>query len=380
MRIVAIALVVSACSLAGSPVSTDGPVATPAVTTTSGVTVTTAEDAPSTTVSSVTTVTLPEFTGLVYQTIAEDVPFPVMLIPAGSGDLLATKDGHVFGFGAQGVGDVIVDISDRVRNSGEQGLLGMAESEGRIFLHYTANNGDTVVSEITDGEKEILRLSQPAGNHNGGMLQFGPGGYLYLGLGDGGGAGDRYGNGQNTSTLLGGIVRIDIVTGESVLWSYGLRNPWRFSFDGDTLYIGDVGQGSYEEIDVVAYAEGGYNFGWPVTEGRHCFSPRRQCDTGGLTLPEVEIEHGDGGACSITGGVVYRGKEIPEIVGQYLFSDYCGGWLRSFRWDGSTPQIEDWTGQVGIPGRVVSFGTDSGGEVYVLTESAVLKLVAVRSG
>jgi len=319
-------------------------------------------------------------TGLAFETVATDLPFPVVLAPAGAGSLLATKDGRVWAFDPrEGVGEVVLDIRDRVRDQGEQGLLGMAERDGRIFIHYTATNGDTVVSEFTGAERVMLRLAQPAANHNGGMLQFGPGGFLYLGLGDGGGAGDIYGHGQNTDSLLGGIVRIDVDSDQATLWSYGLRNPWRFWFDAETLYIGDVGQNTYEEIDVVEFAESGFNFGWPITEALHCFSPRSGCETEGLTLPIVEVAHGDAGTCSITGGLVYRGRAIPELGGHYFYSDYCGSWLRSFFWDGSmATDRRDWV--PGPAGRVVSFGVDEDGEIYVLTEAAVLRLVPVRAG
>lgn len=225
----------------------------------------------------------------------------------------------------------------------------------------------------------LLTVAQPAGNHNGGMVQFGPDGMLHLGLGDGGGSNDRFGHGQNTETLLGGIVRIDPNSGASTLWSSGLRNPYRFWFDGDVLYIGDVGQNAYEEIDVVVFDPAGFNFGWPITEGLQCFSPRSGCDTEGITLPLVEVEHGDAGTCSIIGGVVYRGAAIPELDGHYFYSDYCGGWLRSFVSDGATLSAErDWTDEVGRVDNVVSFGTDHNGEIYLLTANAIRRIVPVR--
>jgi glucose/arabinose dehydrogenase len=239
-----------------------------------------------------------------------------------------------------------------------------------------------VVAELDfeTGERRIIfELVQPAGNHNGGMLQFGPDGMLYLGLGDGGGANDQFGHGQNAETLLGGIVRIDAESGSPELWSYGLRNPYRFWFDGEVLYIGDVGQGAYEEIDVVPFVADGYNFGWPITEGLHCFAPRSGCDVDGITLPLVEIAHGDAGTCSVTGGVVYRGTAAPELDGVYFYSDYCGGWLRSFVYaGGEATEHRDWTDQVGVPGNVVSFGVDHEGEMYVLTTTTILKVDPIR--
>jgi glucose/arabinose dehydrogenase len=258
---------------------------------------------------------------------------------------------------------------------------------GRLFVHYTGSGGKTVLSEFSmsspvsadpDSEKVLLEVRQPASNHNGGMIQFDSRGYLLVGLGDGGGANDQFGNGQNLSTLLGGLVRIDVDTGEASLFNYGLRNPWRFWIDGDLIYVADVGQNTYEEVSVVELEEG-TNFGWPITEGLHCFRPSSGCDTTGLTLPVIEIAHGDGGTCSVTGGLVYRGAQIPELVGEYFYSDYCGGYLRSLRYsDGAVVSETDWTDQVGVPGRVTGFGLDGEGELYVTTESKIFRLVGVR--
>jgi hypothetical protein len=223
----------------------------------------------------------------------------------------------------------------------------------------------------------LLEVDQPAGNHNGGMILFDAEGRLLVGLGDGGGANDVHGNGQNTETLLGGIVAVDTSGGGGTLFNYGLRNPWRFWLDGDQIYIADVGQGTYEEVNV-APLQPDINFGWPITEGLHCFSPSSGCDTDGITMPVVEIAHGDAGSCSITGGVVYRGAQIPELDGHYLFSDYCGGYLRSFDTAADEIEIVDWTDDVGVPGMITGFGIDGDGEVYVSTTGSVLKLVAVR--
>jgi glucose/arabinose dehydrogenase len=296
--------------------------------------------------------------------------------------LAGFRDGRVHSFDGASLSDEpLFDLE--VATDGERGLLGMeAADDDLVYVHYSDPAGDTVVAAVTVSTGEqwvLLTVGQPASNHNGGMIQIGPDGMLYLGLGDGGGSDDRFGNGQNTETLLGGIVRIDPSSGESALWSYGLRNPYRFWFDGDVLYIGDVGQGAYEEVDVVAFDPEGFNFGWPITEGLHCFSPRSGCDVEGLTLPLVEVEHGDAGTCSITGGVVYRGAAIPELDGHYLYSDYCGGWLRSFRYAaGEVVDQRDWTSDVGSPGNVVSFGVDHTGEVYVLTTDAIRRIVPVR--
>lgn len=328
----------------------------------------------------------PPLQSLEYTTVAE-VGFPI-IVTARPGDpyaLAATRGGVIRVFDDGGLGEVVVDISGRTTVDGERGLLGLArhpDDDGRLFLHYTDPSGDTVVSEMTmtgaradpASERVLLTVAQPAGNHNGGMIQFGPDGALYLGLGDGGGAGDRYGNGQNTDTLLGGLVRIDVDTGEAALWQFGLRNPWRFWIDGDSVWIADVGQGAFEEIDLADITRAGVNYGWPLMEGAACYAVA-PCERDDLTLPLVEIARGDGGSCAVTGGVVYRGSAIPELEGRFLFSDYCGGYLRSVGPDGA---VEDHTDMVGTAGQVVSFGVDGEGEVYVLTTDRILRIDPVR--
>ncbi len=328
--------------------------------------------------------------GLVYTEITSGLPFPVMLVPRpGDGVLfLATKDGHVWSL-ETGTPVRVMDISDHVRNSGEQGLLGMAfhpEDPARLFLHYSDPNGDTVVSEFNKfdaaSERLIFQLEQLAANHNGGTIAFGPEGLLWLGLGDGGGSGDTFGTGQTTDDLLAGILRFDADRqGEVVpeVWAIGLRNPWRFSFDGDLVYIGDVGQYAYEEINVAPVESASLNYGWPVTEGLHCFEPREGCRTDGFTRPVLEVSHADTGTCSITGGAVYRGSAIPELVGHYFYSDYCAGWLRSFLYqDGRATEPRDWTEQVGVPGNVISFSTDAAGEIYLMTDTTLFRIDPVR--
>jgi glucose/arabinose dehydrogenase len=342
-----------------------------------------------TTTSPATTTTLAPLESLAYEEIAA-VEFPIHMVTWGESALIATKDGQVWAFENGELGDApLLDISDQVRNDGEQGFLAIAVhpgDESRVFAHYSDNDGDTVVSELAwDGEalgaeEVIFTHDQPASNHNGGMIQFGADGALYLGLGDGGRSNDVFGNGQNTETLLGGLVRIDVDGGgEPTLWQYGLRNPWRFWIDGDSIYIADVGQNAFEEINLASLDEG-HNYGWPITEGLHCFSPASGCDTEGLTLPIVEVGHGDAGTCSITGGVLYSGAAIPEIVGQFFYSDYCGGYLRSFSYDTGEVSETDWTEQVGVPGSIASFGVDGAGEMYVLTTDRILKVVPVRAG
>jgi glucose/arabinose dehydrogenase len=237
----------------------------------------------------------------------------------------------------------------------------------------------------------LLEVVQPTDRHNAGMLQFGPDGYLYVSLGEGGAASE---NAQNSNTLLGSILRIDVdggapyavppdnpfVDGEAPeVWAIGLRNPWRFSIDPatETMFIADVGHSDWEEINAVPLAPVGYNFGWLPMEGTRCF--QAGCDTSGKTLPVLEYSHSQG--CSISGGFVYRGKAIPEIDGHYFYSDWCQGWIRSFRLDGSEVVDEtDWTEELGSPGQVTSFGTDAAGELYVTTwDGLVFKIVAVRN-
>lgn len=332
-----------------------------------------------------TSTTLPPLTGLEYEMVAE-ASFPIMLTARPGDDfaLLALRGGQVLRFD-DGMGETVLDLSENTTTDGERGLLGLArhpEEDGRLFVHYTDRAGDTVVSEFSfdgsvvdaDSEQVLLEVGQPAANHNGGMIQFGPDGALYLGLGDGGASGDRFGNGQNSDTLLGGIVRIDVDTAESELWHLGLRNPWRFWIDGDDIWIADVGQNSYEEVDLADLTLPDVNYGWPIMEGEHCFQTD-PCDTTDLTSPLIEIAQGDAGTCSITGGVTYRGSAIPELEGEFLFSDYCGGYLRSVDRDG---EVDDHTDEVGALDSVVSFGVDGNGEAYVLTTDRVLRLAALR--
>ncbi|MFP5333653.1 MAG: PQQ-dependent sugar dehydrogenase [Acidimicrobiia bacterium] len=379
-------VVLAACTAEGvAPSVTDQPAAPTSVTestTTSTASTTTSTTSTSSTAAPSST-TLPPLAGLTYTVVSDGLDFPMLVMPwTEDTSLIGFRDGRIHRFdGALVDSQPIVDLA--VSTDGERGLLGFdTDGDSTLYVHYSDPAGTTTVSAIdaeTGTERILLRVRQPASNHNGGMLQFGPDGLLYLGLGDGGGANDRFGHAQNTDTLLGGIVRIDPDSGDAELWSYGLRNPYRFWIDGARMYIADVGQNAFEEIDVVDIGADGYNFGWPITEGLHCFSPASGCDTSGLTLPVLEYPHGDGGACSVTGGVVYRGGRIPELGGHYLFSDYCGGWLRSFVYDGSVPpEVVDWTGDVGVPGRVVSFGVDHHGDVYVLTPAALYRIDPVR--
>ena len=296
-----------------------------------------------------------------------------------------------------------LDVSGRISTGGERGLLGLAfhpgyAQNGRFFVNYTDGNGDTHVAEFhatpgTDtadagSERQVLFVTQPFANHNGGGLAFGRDGMLYIGLGDGGSGGDPFRNGQNLGTLLGKMLRIDVDRGtpytvpadnpftgtagaRGEIWAYGLRNPWRFAFDGSTgdLVIADVGQSQWEEIDVgLASRRGGENYGWNVTEGNHCFQPASGCNTAGITPPVLEYDHGEG--CSITGGVVYRGCRLPGYQGTYFYADYCSHFVRSVRLDGGrASEPRDWTAPLGRGlNNPTSFGVDAEGEAYIVDQ------------
>ena len=301
-----------------------------------------------------------------------------------------------------------LDLTGKVLSQGnEQGLLSVAfhpdyAANGQFFVNYTRlGDGATVVERYTVSKMEpnqadglsgrpVLVIAQPESNHNGGQLQFGPGGYLYIGMGDGGGAGDRHGaigNGQNPQALLGKLLRLDVTDQETYavpvtnpfgdeVWALGLRNPWRFSFDRVTgdLYLADVGQNTYEEVNFQAAASaGGENYGWRIMEGLHCYAPQENCQQAGLTLPVAEYSHAEGG-CSITGGYVYRGEKYPALAGQYFFGDYCTGNIWSLQRDGDQwPLSKRFTADR----RISSFGEDVNGEVYVIDHGgAVLQLTA----
>ena len=339
--------------------------------------------------------------------VADGLADPIGITAAGdgSGRLFVNERGgrvRVIGPGGNLRGEPFVDLSNRLVAGGERGLLGLAfhpefATNRRLFVHYSrAGDGATVVSELrasadlssadAGSERIILTLTQPFANHNGGQLEFGPDGYLYIGLGDGGSGGDPFDNGQNPNVLLGKILRIDVDgqpqgrrayalppdnpfgvdgadpgAGLPEIWALGLRNPWRFSFDpeGGDLYIGDVGQGDYEEIDrQPGDSAGGENYGWNEMEGRHCYIG--ECDQTGYVKPIAEYRHDLG--CSVTGGYVYRGAAQPALQGTYVFSDYCSGIIFTLQVDAGTITPK----QVLESGLSVSaFGTDEDGEIYV---------------
>jgi len=313
--------------------------------------------------------------------------------------------------------DLFLDISDRVGSDGsEQGLLGLAfapdyAESGLFYVNYTDLDGNTVVSRFSvsddpnvadpDSEAVTLQQEQPRPNHNGGVLEFGPDGYLYIGLGDGGGQGDPNGNGQSLQTWLGKILRIDVdpaqigdgatyavpddnpfvddVDARPEIWAYGLRNPWRFTFDRETgdLWIGDVGQSQIEEVTMLPAANGGgQNLGWNITEGSSCYA-EPACDQSGLTPPTLEYTH-DVGGCSVTGGYVYRGESLPDLRNVYIFADFCTGLL----WGAGQGPQGGWVMSEPIETglSISSFGEDAAGEVYLtdLSGGAVYRLTAAE--
>ncbi len=281
-----------------------------------------------------------------------------------------------------------LDIAERVDDTGnEQGLLGLAfhpdfASNGFFYVNYTEQGGNTVIARFTatgntadpNSEVRLLGVQQPFPNHNGGGLAFGPDGYLYIGLGDGGSGGDPQGNGQNLKTLLGKILRIDVNSGDpyavpsdnpfgNEIFHYGLRNPWRFSFDALTgdLWIGDVGQGSWEEIDFLpAGTPGGINFGWNRYEGLHDYSSGAQIEN--YRPPLFEYSHTEG--CSVTGGYVYRGA-MPEWQGVYFYGDFCSGKVwGALRLADASEETSVSTVLFETGAAITSFGVDESGEVY----------------
>lgn len=301
-----------------------------------------------------------------------------------------------------------LDIRSRIRSGGERGLLSVAfhpdyASNGFFYVNYTDLQGATRVERYQvgsdpdaanpDSAKLILMVPQPFANHNGGLNKFGPDGMLWIGMGDGGGAGDPQRHGQNRQSLHGKMLRIDVNGGDPYaippdnpfinstdtrpeIWALGLRNPWRFSFDRATgdLYVGDVGQNALEEIDVEPAGEGGRNYGWPIMEGTRCFDPPSGCDTSGLTLPV--LDYGRDAGCSVTGGYVYRGSAIPGLVGRYLYGDYCSNRVWTFRWqDGVVSEHVELTDDLESTERIeglTSFGEDAAGEFYLVSQGGAV--------
>jgi glucose/arabinose dehydrogenase len=309
-----------------------------------------------------------------------------------------------------------LDIADRITSGGERGLLGVAfhpnfPTDPRVFVDYTDDNGDTRVSSFTvdpaspdrvdaKTERRLVFVKQPYANHNGGAVVFGPDGYLYIAMGDGGSGGDPQGNGQSLKTLLGKILRIDVdhTTGDRgyaippdnpfadgadesqpEIWLTGLRNPWRMSFDRATgdLWIGDVGQGAWEEIDVQrAGVPGGTNFGWNRMEGSHCYRPTTGCTDPSLTLPVTDYGHKEG--CTVIGGNVDRGTDQPALGGGYLFADYCSG--RVWAIDPSSNAFREPTQVATTDHNFAALGEDERGELYAVDISggSLLRVTGTR--
>ncbi len=342
-------------------------------------------------------------------TSANDGTGRVFIVEKG-GRILVRKNGAI-------LATPFLDIHGSVSKGNEQGLLGLAfhpsfKTNHKFYVNFTNTAGDTRVREyrasttnpdraVASSARSLLSIDQPYANHNGGMLAFGPGGYLYLGFGDGGSGNDPGNRAQSVSTLLGKILRIDVngrtstkayripssnpyvgKTGLDEIWQRGLRNPWRFSFDraNGYLWIGDVGQGSYEEVDRAANTSSGpgraYNWGWRVMEGRHCHIPSSGCSTSGKKLPLYEYTHASNGRCAVTGGYVYRGKAIPALLGWYVFGDYCSGEIFAIRANASYPPTRVTLAGAGSGRLISSFGETAGGEIYVVDLRGNIYLIA----
>ncbi len=340
--------------------------------------------------------------------MAKGLSDPVGVTNAGDARLyVSERGGRIMAIAADGRATLFGDLSAKIIAGGERGLLGLAfhpdyQHNRRLFVDYTragagADAGDTVIAELRaspDGaridaarERILLIVDQPAANHNGGQLAFGADGYLYIGFGDGGGGGDPFGNGQRTDALLGSILRIDVDAppakgkayaippdnssaaggGAPEVWAKGLRNPWRFSFDREKsqIWIGEVGQGTYEEIDRAPATSGGMNYGWPILEGNHCFEAATCQPPRGYQPPITEYTHADG--CSVTGGYVYRGTAQPGLAGFYLFGDYCSGNLWAIRADAAAPAGSTVAPQLALATglAISSFGDGVDGELYL---------------
>lgn len=376
--------------------------------------------AETTTTSTTVTTTEPldPLLGLGTELVADgfDQPVHVAAVPGSDHLVVVERKGMVKAVNST-TGEVatepFLDLTDPavlLSSSIEQGLLGLAfapdfETSRRLYAYWTNPDGDTVLARFTSGElagattgpvanpdsmEVLLTVEQPAERHNAGHLEFGPDGLLYVAVGDGGSGGEPA---QDTTNLLGTILRLDVsgTTGyqsvdgnpfNSEIWVYGLRNPWRFAIDPDdeTIYIGDVGQDSFEEINVINLDGAGTDFGWREMEGDRCF--RSGCDTNGRTIPVLQVEHDQG--CSITGGRVYRGAAIPEFNGHYFFGDWCKSFVRSFRLDGEPVSASvvdqlDHGDSLAAVGQVTSFGTDGDGELLTVNWTGELhRIVAVR--
>ncbi len=342
---------------------------------------------------------------LALELVAGGLERPLGLAHAGDGSgrlFVVLQDGRVLIHDGGGLlAEPFLDLSSRVSCCGERGLLGLAfhpdyAANGLFYVSYTAGNGDSVISRLSvsgdpdradaGSEEELLRFAQPFGNHNGGHLAFGPDGFLYVASGDGGSGGDPQNNGQSLDTLLGKLLRIDVDGGfpyavppdnpftgvagaRGEIWAYGLRNPWRFSFDRATgdLYVADVGQARREEVDFEpAGGDGGRNYGWRRMEGSACFDPATGCDDGTLTLPVVDYTHALG--CSVTGGYRYRGPAAPTLPRFYVFGDFCSGRVWGARPNAAGAWLATQLLESGL--TLSSFGEDEAGRLYAVHYAA----------
>ena len=401
----ALIAVAVASALAAAPVASSTPAV--AVLPVSGQVVTTAGSDGVVTTAAAFTLTLTPFksgfANPVFMTSAHDGTGRLFVVEKGGRIKVIRRDGTV-------LPTPLIDLSARVSKGSEQGLLGLAfhpnfRTNGKFYVDFTNLAGATVINEyrlsppgsnrVTLPGRRVLTIAQPYANHNGGDIAFGPDGFLYVGMGDGGSAGDPGNRAQSLNTLLGKILRINVNghtrtrgylipssnpyvgrLGRDEIWSYGLRNPWRFSIDPATgaLWIGDVGQNRYEEVDRSLrgiYRVGGRarNYGWRVLEGRHCFIPATGCSRVGKTMPQIEYAHDNPNTnddnCSVTGGYVYRGNAYPLLRGQYVYGDFCSGriWTISA---GASPLVRP-TLRLDTALAISSFGLNGGGELFVLS-------------
>ncbi|MGQ0557642.1 MAG: PQQ-dependent sugar dehydrogenase [Nitrospiraceae bacterium] len=355
----------------------------------------------------------PTSTSLKLQTVASNLSSPVFLAtpPGDQTRLFVVEQGGTIKILDRATGNVLSTFLTvtGIASGGERGLLGLAfdpnyNANGQFYVHYTDATGAITIARflrsstnpnVANPNSQVILVSIPHpnfANHNGGMLAFGPDGCLYAAVGDGGSSGDPSNNAQNLRSRLGKLLRIDPTTpgtactsgtvnpfvlsgGDQLVWSYGLRNPWRFSFDGADLYIGDVGQTAREEINVSQgpNAGRGLNYGWRLMEGLACFNPATNCNNGTLTLPIIDYTH-DNGACSVTGGYVYRGTALPVIQGTYFHADFCAGFVRSFRFNnGSALDQTEWP--LLAASSITSFGQDGLGELYILTRGGTVSRI-----
>lgn len=350
---------------------------------------------------------LPSAAQLTLEQVASGLQSPVAVTHAGDSRLFITQQRGtiVIWDGTRILPTPFLDITGLVLCCGERGLLSVAfhprfAENGFFYVNYTelAGPGTTVIARYsvsktdpnradTASAKVLLRIAQPFPNHNGGQLQFGPDGFLYIGMGDGGSGGDPGNRAQNLNDLLGKLLRIDVDAGDPYavpssnpfvartgargeIWAWGLRNPWRFAFDRVTgdLWIADVGQGSWEEIDFQpATSIGGENYGWRRMEGTHCFNPSTNCNDGTMVLPVIEYGH-SGGACSVTGGSVYRGARSPQLYGTYIYGDFCNGMI----WGATRASSGEVTSRLLLDTSLAisTFGEDVNRELYVADYNA----------